>query len=49
MTCSEEEDFEKHRNKIRSWFQKRAHPKKVFDKDLVKVRFSDQEKLAVKR
>ena len=47
--CSEKNDFEKHKNKIRSWFQKTAYPKKVLDEDLVKVRFSDQEKTSSKK
>ena len=41
---SEEKDFEQHKHKMRSWFQKRAYPNKVLDEKLAKVRFSNQEK-----
>ena len=41
---SEEKDFEQHKHKMRSWFQKRAYPNKVLDEKLPKVRFSNQEK-----
>ena len=34
---------------MRSWFQKRAYPNKVSDKQLVKVRFSNQEKTCDKK
>ena len=34
---------------MRSWFQKRAYPSKVLDEELVKVRFSNQEKTCNKK
>ena len=43
ISCSEE-DFEQHIHKMRSWFQKRTYPNKILDEELVKVRFSKQEK-----
>ena len=48
-TCAEEKDLEHHINEMRSWFQKRAYPNKVLDKELVKIRFSNQEKTCSKK
>ena len=38
--CSEEEDFKTHIGEMKSWFQKRAYPDKIIDKELGKVSFS---------
>ena len=38
--CSEEEDFKTHIGEMKSWFQKRAHPDKIIDRELDKVGFS---------
>ena len=38
--CSEEEDFKTHIGEMKSWFQKRAYPDKIIDKELDKVSFS---------
>ena len=38
--CSEEEDFNTHIGEMKSWFQKRAYPEKVIDKELGKISFS---------
>ena len=34
---------------MKSWFQKIAYPNKVLDEELVKVRFSNQEKTCSKK
>ena len=46
--CSEEKDLQQHILQMRSLFQKRAYPNKVLDEELVKGRFSNQEKTKVK-
>ena len=38
--CSEEEDFKTHIGEMKLWFQKRAYPDKIIDKELDKVIFS---------
>ena len=38
--CSEEEEFKTHIGEMKSWFQKRAYPEKIIDKELGKVSFS---------
>ena len=37
--CSEEEDFKTNMGEMKLWFQKRAYPDKIIDKELVKVIF----------
>ena len=37
---SEEEDFTTHIGEMKLWFQKRAYPDKIMDKELDKVSFS---------
>ena len=44
-----EEDFEQHVCEIRLWFEKGAHHNEILDEKLVKVWFSNQEKICSKK
>ena len=38
--CSNESDFERNKEKMRSWFVKREYPKKLIDSEIRKVKFN---------
>ena len=41
--CSNESDFERNKEKMRSWFVKREYPKKLIDSEITKVKFNIRE------
>ena len=41
--CSNESDFERNKEKMRSWFVKREYPEKLIDSEITKVKFNIRE------
>ena len=41
--CSNESDFERNKEKMRSWFVKREYPEKLIDSEIRKVKFNIRE------
>ena len=40
--CSLEKDFNDHKLNMKEWFIKRGYPESVIDKEMKKIRFSEQ-------
>ena len=43
--CSFEQEFERHKRNLRSWFFKRRYPEEIIDKEMPKVKFNFSKKI----